>query len=57
MSLASIELKFQIGEDSVMFDVETLWADFARPIVSADDYHQFPARTPNERVLQGGAGV
>ena len=21
-----------------MFDVETLWSDFARPIVSADDY-------------------
>ena len=21
-----------------MFDVEALWADFARPIVSADDY-------------------
>ena len=33
----SIELKFQVEEDTVMFDVETLWADFARPIVSADD--------------------
>jgi 4-hydroxybutyryl-CoA dehydratase/vinylacetyl-CoA-Delta-isomerase len=31
-------LKFQIEEDVAMFDVETLWSDFARPVVSADDY-------------------
>jgi 4-hydroxybutyryl-CoA dehydratase/vinylacetyl-CoA-Delta-isomerase len=34
----SIKFEFQIVEDGVMFDVETLWSDFARPIVSADDY-------------------
>jgi 4-hydroxybutyryl-CoA dehydratase/vinylacetyl-CoA-Delta-isomerase len=34
----SIQSKFQIEEGSVMFDVETLWSDFASPVGSAEDY-------------------
>lgn len=32
-----------------MFDVETLWADFARPIVSAEDYIDQPTLVARHR--------
>src|SRR4051795_10205139 len=31
-------MRFRVEEDNAMFDVETLWADFARRIVAPDDY-------------------
>ena len=38
-----------------MFDVETLWADFARPIVDRGRLRRLAARTIAERVLHGRA--